>query len=143
MIKKIIIIIIVSALVLPFTAGPVSAAPPTGADNVTLWFSDNLTVITPNIAVDENTLATAAEAHVEELENTLASVTADIIGLVLVLVLFIASFWHRERLLYVLTGFAAIVYSISFIADDPYISSMLLLFGIYQFFKAKWGKGSE
>lgn len=142
--RKIIVeIIIIAALAVFFVGGTVNAAPPPGADNVTLWFSDNLTIITSNITIDERTLAAAALAHVEELENTLASVTADIIGLVLVMVLFVASFWHRERLLYVLTGFAAIVYSISFIADGPYISSMFMLFGIYQFFKAKWGKGSD
>lgn len=54
------------------------------------------------------------------------------------------AWWHRDKLSYVLAGFALLIYGLTYAGaiDDStiYISSLLIILGIYSFFKAAWDR---
>ncbi len=52
----------------------------------------------------------------------------------------ILAYWHRDRWLYTLSGLTLIIMATSFIATSWQFGLLLLLLGVYSFFKAAWGK---
>jgi len=47
----------------------------------------------------------------------------------------ILAYWHRDKWLYLLAGFACLLFSFSFWSTSAYLSILLACLGIYNFFK--------
>lgn len=53
----------------------------------------------------------------------------------------ILAYWHRDRVLYLLAGFACLLFGFSYWGSSAYLSILVALLGIYNFFKmaeARW-----
>jgi len=73
--------------------------------------------------------------------NAIMAFAVLILEVAIVALFTILAFWHRDRLLYIISGFAWIVFGFSFWTTSHYLSILLVLGGIYNFIKAKWDKG--
>lgn len=100
----------------------------TGSDNETVGWSTTYAE------------ASLGEFVVRELTALLGSVSGTILTLIPLILLSILAFWHRDRLLYVLTGFAFLIFGFSFYRTSVYISIILAILGVYCFVKAAWDR---
>ena len=64
----------------------------------------------------------------------------DLVGLSLVLVLTGLAYWHRDRLLYVVAGLGFLLIGVDYIDTNVYIGILLVVVGVYSFFKAAWDR---
>jgi len=64
----------------------------------------------------------------------------DLVGLLLVLVLSGLAYWHRDRLLYVVAGLGFLLIGVDYFDTNVYIGILLVVVGIYNFFKAAWDR---
>lgn len=53
----------------------------------------------------------------------------------------VLAYWRRDRLLYVLSGFAFIIYGFNYWSSSNYMSIILVLLGVCSFMKAWLEKG--
>ena len=81
--------------------------------------------------------STPAEAIVE-------SVAMNQLVILLILALFKGfAYWHRERWLYVLAGFASLAIGFTYVDTNFAIGILFLAWGGYDFAKAMWDKGKK
>lgn len=59
-------------------------------------------------------------------------------SLILLLLIVLLAYWHRDPWLYVGAGFTLIIYGLRYTGDDSYLSWFLIAIGAYSFFKAMW-----
>lgn len=115
------------------------------ADNTTSSASYTTAIIGGEL-LDE--IATAVEA----LATALGTIATSVVGLglaaflarvmsaMVVLTLTILAFWHRDPIMYLVAGFALILYSFTWWTTASYLSVLLLLAGLGVFAKAWWGR---
>lgn len=105
-------------------------------------WSDNSTGSDNETAGWSTTYAEASlgEFAVRELTELLGSISGTMLTLIPLVLISLLAFWHRDRLLYILTGFALLIFGFSFYRTSVYISIILALLGIYCFVKAAWDK---
>lgn len=61
-------------------------------------------------------------------------------GALLIFGITFLAFWHRDRVLYILTGFAWLLFGFDFYRTSAYVSIILAMLGIYCFVKAAWDR---
>ena len=79
----------------------------------------------------------AMPVHADAVEVTCGD---DLVGLLLVLVLTGLAYWHRDRLLYVVAGLGFLLIGVDYIDTNVYIGILLVVVGVYSFFKAAWDR---
>lgn len=111
----------------------------TYADNVTAVSSDNFTIgFTANLTSVQDAFTAASEAHAYIIAANQLSIFNSVLGAILVLFINILAYWHKERWLYVLAGFAFILYGFSYFSTNSYIGILLVLAGLYNFVIKAW-----
>lgn len=152
--KTTIAVLLLALFLLVISASPIYAVD-TSSSNVTYVYTDNFTIgfagplaftATIDTSDIESTMMAAANVTANSITNATNTLTAaqqdmlvDILELVLVLALAGFAYWHRDRLLFVLSGFAFIIYGFSYWQTSWVMSIILVLAGMYGFAKAKWG----
>ena len=63
-----------------------------------------------------------------------------IILLFLIAFITILAYWRHDRVWYILSGFALIIYGFNYWDTSNYMSIILVVGGFYNFAKAKWEK---
>jgi len=121
--------------------------PAQGTDNATdiiIWHGDNLTIENITIEGLEDALVAAAIAQTDASTAAQSTLLTTIIGFVIVILLAVLAYWHREMLLYIISGLAFMIYGFSYTDTSVYISALLVIAGIYTFIKAGVSKrGNE
>jgi len=64
------------------------------------------------------------------------NILPQVIFLLLVVIITVLAYWHKERLLYIFAGFAQMLYGFSYFSINTYISIVFVLLGIYSLIKA-------
>ena len=94
------------------------------ADMVTQWA--NLNSILSSMSTD--------------ILSLLSTMTTNLFAFVLPVFLMIIAVWRRTWLLYVLAGFAWVLYGFGYWTTNHYMSIILVLVGIFCFAGAKWDR---
>lgn len=124
------------AVIMPVgTASATDNVTVVSTDNFTVGFSDNLTIqISDNITIAGDI---GIPILVESFEDKVDQVLAALIGLVIIVLLVILAFWHREPILYVLAGFSFILYGFTLWTISSYLSILLVVAGLALFVKTR------
>lgn len=65
---------------------------------------------------------------------------ATIIEFLLVMFLMTMAVWRRNWMLYVISGFAWMLYGFTYWTTDHYMSIMIVIIGLFNFVGAKWDR---
>jgi hypothetical protein len=136
---------LVGVLIIIILLGCASATyaftPPTtvsdNASSVVLWHGDNVTLsnVTVNITGLQTSLVAASQAHATAITQGINSIVNQVEAFLFVLFITILAYWHRDKWLYILSGFILIIYGFSLGSTNLLYSIIFVLAGIYSFIK--------
>lgn len=109
--------------------------------NGTDWspFYSQAKVVSPNVTEITNAL-TRFNTIINNAQIILSENFASAIILIIILALTGLAFWHRDRLLYIIAGIAFVLSGFDYWSISHYLSILVVLAGMYMFFKAKYDK---
>jgi len=81
----------------------------------------------------DNVTSVAAD---NTIQGTVDRALAALIGMVIIILMVVLAFWHRDPIMYVLAGFSFILYGFTLWTTSWYLSILLVVAGMGLFIKA-------